>query len=83
MSSERILPKVGVLGLGMMGASLAAALSQRGYQVFGFDNHEESLLEAEQIGLVSGPLDHAANQLVAGDVFVIAIPVLACHSILS
>jgi 3-phosphoshikimate 1-carboxyvinyltransferase len=61
----------------MMGASLAAALSQRGYQVFGFDNHEESLLEAEQIGLVSGPLDHAANQLVAGDVFVIAIPVLA------
>ncbi|WP_298635373.1 bifunctional prephenate dehydrogenase/3-phosphoshikimate 1-carboxyvinyltransferase [uncultured Umboniibacter sp.] len=77
MSSEPTLPTVGVLGLGMMGASLAAALSQRGYRVFGFDNHAESLLEAEQIGLISGPLDLAAKQLVKGDVFIIAIPVLA------
>jgi 3-phosphoshikimate 1-carboxyvinyltransferase len=61
----------------MMGASLAAALSQRGYRVLGFDTHAESLLEAEQIGLISDPLDLAAKQLEKGDVFIIAIPVLA------
>ena len=77
MSSEQTLPSVGVLGLGMMGASLAAALTQRGYHVYGYDTHQASLLEAEQIGLIASPLSPNATELVSGDVFIIAIPVLA------
>lgn len=52
--------KVGIVGLGLIGGSLAKAYKEKGYQVYGQDR-EASIQEiAQMAGIIDGPLDQEA-----------------------
>jgi prephenate dehydrogenase len=63
---------VGVVGLGLIGGSLARDLAARGYRVLGADRDPATEQRARDAGVVSGPFDPALV-----DVVVLAVPVRA------
>lgn len=62
----------GIVGLGLMGGSLARDLSERGWEVQGTDRDVEAERRAHGSGVVSGAVDPGAV-----DLLVLAIPVRA------
>jgi prephenate dehydrogenase len=61
-----------VIGLGLVGGSVAAGLRQRGWRVHGDDARDSSVAKAIEMGLIdAGGLDADA------DITVVAVPVLA------
>ena len=49
--------KIGVIGLGLMGGSLAKTLKKLGgYEVFGYDIDETTMLKADMLGAINGEL---------------------------
>ena len=76
------LRTVAVIGLGLIGGSLARDLSARGVRVLGWDADAESLRAAADEGVVHHPLAddlHGADQ---ADAVVLAVPVLAAPNLL-
>ena len=69
--------RVGVVGLGLMGGSLARALAARGVRVMGFDRDRSSLDAAVAEGIVHEPLDDSLAGVERADVVVLATPVAA------
>ena len=69
--------RVGVVGLGLMGGSLARALAARGVRVMGFDRDRSSLDAAVAEGMVHEPLDDSLAGVERADVVVLATPVAA------
>jgi prephenate dehydrogenase len=61
----------GIVGLGLMGGSLARDLSARGVRVLGWDRDGSTVARAMEAGAVAGPLRGEAV-----DVLVLAVPVL-------
>ncbi|MDX1674395.1 MAG: prephenate dehydrogenase/arogenate dehydrogenase family protein [Longimicrobiales bacterium] len=66
----------GIIGLGLMGGSLARDLAAAGWRVLGADRDPGTVDAATEAGVIAGPLDPAAGH--AGvDLVVVAVPVRA------
>jgi len=75
--------RVGVVGLGLMGGSLARALAARGVRVLGFDRDQASLDAAVAEGMVHEALDDSLAGVERADVVVLATPVAATARLLT
>jgi len=64
-----------VVGLGLVGGSIARDLAANGVRVSGFDSHDGHLAKALQTGIVQRALDPSLEGLRDADVIVIAVPV--------
>jgi prephenate dehydrogenase len=67
--------RIAIIGLGLMGGSLARAVASRGAQVLAYDRNAEHLEQAIQAGVVHRALDHDLSGLAEADVVVLALPV--------
>jgi prephenate dehydrogenase len=74
--------RVSIIGLGLMGGSLARALAARGVHVLGYDRERSSLDAAVAEGIVHEPLDDALSGVERADVVVLATPVGATAALL-
>lgn len=75
--------RIAVIGLGLMGGSLARALAVRGVRVLGFDGNREHLAAAVHEGVVHEELDSGLSGLESAEVVLLAVPVLATTSLMS
>ncbi len=75
--------RVAIIGLGLMGGSLARALAARDVRVMGYDVLPETLDAAEGEGIVHERLSARLDGIDAADVVVLALPVDATLSTLA
>lgn len=75
--------RVSVVGLGLMGGSLARALAARGVHVLGYDREPSFMDAAVSEGIVHEPLDAALTGVGRADVVVLATPVAATTALLT
>jgi prephenate dehydrogenase len=75
--------RISVVGLGLMGGSLARALAARGVEVVGYDRDPDSLRAAVAEGIVHEALDSTLAGVERADVVVFATPVGATASLLA
>ncbi len=71
-----------VLGLGLIGGSIARDLGARGVQVFGWDQDPDAVQKAVDAGAVHESLVDDPTRVYEGEVVVIAVPVLAATRLL-
>ena len=74
--------RIAVIGLGLMGGSMARALHVRGVYVLGFDRDGTQLEAALRVGAVREALTSDLEGLAAADVVVLALPVDATIALL-
>lgn len=74
---------VAVIGLGMIGGSLARDLSALGWRVLGHDQDAEAQREAVAAGVVDVAMSGDLSELPAADVVVLAVPVQVARGLLS
>jgi cyclohexadieny/prephenate dehydrogenase len=87
-NTSTIVNKLVVVGIGLIGGSLATALKQRGAcgEVIGIGRNEHTCNTAVKLGIVDrayASLDAVAAELGAGDVIFIAVPTLAIGGVLA
>ena len=75
--------RVSVVGLGLIGGSLARALAARGVWVIGYDRDRGSLDAAVAEGIVHEALDDSLAGVERADVVVLATPVAATANLLT
>ena len=75
--------RVSVVGLGLIGGSLARALAARGVQVIGYDRDRSSLDAAVAEGIVHEALDDTLAGVERADVVILATPVAATAHLLT
>jgi prephenate dehydrogenase len=75
--------RVSVIGLGLMGVSLARALAARGVHVLGYDREQSSMDAAVAEGIVHEALDAQLTGVERADVVVLATPVGATTELLT
>lgn len=75
-------PRVAILGLGLMGGSLARDLAARGIPVLGYDVRPEVANEAVQLGVIERSIAADLAGIEQASVIVLAMPVDAATSIL-
>jgi prephenate dehydrogenase len=83
MSMEMLPPHVGIVGLGLMGGSLARDLVARGVRVTAFDRDPSLRGELEGPGPHRLRLVDSAAGVLAAPVVVIAVPVVAALDVLA
>lgn len=66
-------PTVAVIGLGLIGGSVARALSARGVRVIGFDHNRASLDAAISEHVIEAGLNEELNGIAGADIIVIAV----------
>lgn len=71
-----------IVGLGLIGGSMARDLAARGVRVLGWDADGESLRAAVDAGVVHHPLTGDLREVDQADVVVLAVPVLAAPDVL-
>lgn len=76
------IERVAIVGLGLMGGSLARALAERDVRVLGYDSAPDSMDAAEGEGIVHERLDAQLNGIENADVVIVALPVDAAMSLL-
>jgi prephenate dehydrogenase len=77
MSSPPALPRsAAIIGLGLIGGSLARDLLMRGVRVSGYDRDEATLRQAADTGIVPLP-DISTPTLAEAELIVVALPVIA------
>jgi prephenate dehydrogenase len=76
------IERVAIVGLGLIGGSLARALAERDVRVFGYDSASDSLDAAESEGIVHERLGAELVGIEAADVVVFALPVDAMLAVL-
>ena len=86
MKSSLVIPRLVVIGLGLIGGSLAAAAKQRSVveRVIGIARKKETCEKAVAMGIVHEAfesIDDIAGQLTSGDVIFIAVPTLSVAGI--
>ena len=64
-----------IIGLGLVGGSIARDLAAKGTRVTGFDAHDGHLAKALEEGIVHGALDASLSGTSDVDLIVIAVPV--------
>jgi len=87
VKSERLVNRLVVIGLGLIGSSLAVAARDRGLadQVIGISRRQSTLEIAVQNGVVdrcAESLEEIAGELEAGDIVVIGVPTLSVPAVL-
>jgi prephenate dehydrogenase len=75
--------RVSVIGLGLMGGSLARALAARGVQVLGYDREQSFVDAAVAEGIVHEPLDASLTGVEHADIVMLATPVAATAKLLT
>lgn len=85
-NTSTIVNKLVVIGIGLIGGSLATALKQRGAcrEVIGIGRNEHTCITAVEHGIVDRAytsLKAVAMELGAGDVIFIAVPTLAINNV--
>lgn len=75
-------PTVAVIGLGLIGGSVARALSKRGVQVIGFDHNRGSLDAALSERVIEAGLDEGLSGIAGAGVIVLALPGDAARNII-
>lgn len=80
-AAPRMFDSVAIVGVGMIGSSVAAALRERGLaaSIRGYDANRDHLDEA----LAGGVIDAAPQGPVAADLIVLAVPVLSVETVLA
>jgi prephenate dehydrogenase len=73
---------VAILGLGLIGGSLARDLAARGVRVMGWDADSEAMRLAVESGAVHHPLGDDLAEVDQADTVVLAVPVLAAPDLL-
>ncbi len=68
-------PMVAVIGLGLMGGSLAASLSRAGLKVTGWDRNHQSMVEAANLGAIAHLSPDLAAAVGEAEVIFLATPV--------
>ena len=76
------IDRVAVIGLGLIGGSLARALAARDVRVMGYDSSPDSLDAAEGEGIVHERLNAQLDGIERADVVVFALPVDATLAVL-
>lgn len=76
------IERVAIVGLGLIGGSLARALAERDVRVLGYDSAPDSLDAAEGEGIVHERLGAQLMGIEAADVVVFALPVDATLAVL-
>lgn len=71
-----------VVGLGLIGGSIARDLAARGVRVLGWDAHAKTLRAAVEAGVVHQPLSRSFADIRSAEVVVLAVPVLAAVDLL-
>lgn len=66
--------RVAVIGLGLMGGSLARALAAQGAHLLGYDREPGHLEDARRAGVVHEALDGSLQGVAAADVVLLALP---------
>lgn len=68
---------IAILGLGLMGASLALALKKRGYtgRILGYARREETRNHALGTGMVDAVFEHPSDAVREADITVICVPI--------
>ena len=67
--------RVAVLGLGLMGGSVARALAAQGARVLGHDHNLEHVEAAQREGVLHGVLGSALDGIESAEVVLLALPV--------
>jgi prephenate dehydrogenase len=67
--------KVAVVGLGLIGGSLARDLASKGHEVLGYDRDRATLRRARRAGAIAETLGPSLDGIEEADVAVIALPV--------
>jgi prephenate dehydrogenase len=75
--------RMAVIGLGLMGGSLARALAVRGVCVLGYDSNPDHLASAVREEVVHEELDAGLGGVESADVVVLALPVDALSAVIS
>lgn len=75
--------KVAILGLGLIGGSLARDLSARGVQVVGYDRSASAMRSARRAGAIAGTCGRGFAEIESCDVCVVAVPVDAAATVLA
>ncbi|KTE45783.1 cyclohexadienyl dehydrogenase [Sphingopyxis sp. HIX] len=72
-----VIAKVAIVGLGLIGSSLARAISERlpGVTVAGHDASADVRAEARALGLCNAIIDDAAEAMADADLVILAVPV--------
>ncbi|HEY3287362.1 MAG TPA: prephenate dehydrogenase/arogenate dehydrogenase family protein [Gemmatimonadaceae bacterium] len=73
---------VAILGLGLIGGSLARDLSERGADVWGFDVDTNATRHAQRAGVISRVIDRGLRALREADTVILAVPVDAVPRLL-
>lgn len=76
------IERVAIIGLGLMGGSLARALAERDVRVLGYDSAPDSLDAAEGEGIVHERLGAQLAGIESADVVIFALPVDATIALL-
>ncbi|MGQ0538152.1 MAG: prephenate dehydrogenase [Gemmatimonadaceae bacterium] len=74
---------IALIGLGLIGGSLARDFAARGMRVLAYDRDSSSVDAARGAGVVHGALDATLRGIEQADVVVIAVPVSAAREILA
>ena len=84
MNTKPLIPRLCVIGVGLIGGSLARALRERGEvaEVIGSGRNEENLRAAVRLGVVDRYVTDPAQAVVGADVVVIAVPLGAIGAVL-
>jgi prephenate dehydrogenase len=80
MTSDR--DTVAIIGLGLIGGSIARDLVSRGVRVAGYDVHAPTLEQAWDEGIVRERLDPSLSNLDGAKIVILAVPVSAAPSVL-
>lgn len=76
--------RVAILGLGLIGGSIAAGLRQRGLarQIAAWDRNEEATGQALETGLIDEAAPDIDSAISGAELIVLAVPVRACRAVL-
>ncbi len=78
------MKRIGVVGLGLIGGSVASGLKKRKLveQIIGYDKDAASLASALEAGVIDCAASSVADSAKCVDIMIIAVPVLSVQSIL-
>src|SRR5688500_15657493 len=75
--------RIAVIGLGLMGGSIARALHVRGVRILGYDRDGTQLDAAVREGVVNEPMSSELDGIASAEVVIMALPVDATIAMLS
>lgn len=80
VTADAALPSVAVVGLGLIGGSLALSLAAEGYPVYGYDADAETRKAAAEVGI---PVVESAAAAGTADLVVLAVPMPGLDAVLA